>query len=105
MMATLQMSDSSEDLDVNEKSAFMFCITRLILFLQIFRICYWIGRLQTRKNYNLSEASTHTFLSKCSTHVSYFDILFPRTFPNWGKTNEVYLTQVLRQRYSDSKLR
>ena len=36
MMATLQMSDSSEDLDVNEKSAFMFCITRLILFLQIF---------------------------------------------------------------------
>ena len=40
-MATLQMSDSSEDLDVNEKSAFMFCITRLILFLQIFRICYW----------------------------------------------------------------
>ena len=41
MMATLQMSDSSEDLDVNEKSAFMFCITRLILFLQIFRICYW----------------------------------------------------------------
>jgi hypothetical protein len=41
MMATQQMSDSSEDLDVNEKSAFMFCITRLILFLQIFRICYW----------------------------------------------------------------
>jgi cell division protein FtsI/penicillin-binding protein 2 len=40
MMATLQMSDSSEDLDVNEKSAFLFCITRLILFLQIFRICY-----------------------------------------------------------------